>query len=106
MVSPPGGIDLRCPAKLRSGQDQCLIQQASVGQIGYQAGKSLIEGRTERILHLAEMFAVGVPRPLWSMAIVHIDERHTRLGQSASEQATLPELGLPIQVANGRRLGG
>src|SRR5436190_23681449 len=106
MVASGALIDFWRAAEFGVDDDESVIEHSAAGEILEEGCKGGVECRGQRILHLLEILAVGVPRALRRMAIADIDQRDSRLGQAPGEQAALAELRLPVRLAQLSRFRG
>src|SRR5436190_13135505 len=99
MVASGALIDFWRAAEFGVDDDESVIEHSAAGEILEEGCKGGVECRGQRILHLLEILAVGVPRALRRMAIADIDEWHTGLRESPCKQAPLAEFRLAIRFA-------
>ena len=61
VIPPAVGVEVRRPAKLAGGNDECFFQQTSRVQILDQSGEADVKLRTENIADARVVLRVGCP---------------------------------------------
>lgn len=85
MIASQQVVDARGPAELGGDDNQCRIEQPSVGQIVQEGGERLVERGTEEVAEAVGVLAMCIPMP-----ILDTHEPASGLDQPPGQQTALP----------------
>ena len=90
VIAAPLCIGFGGPPHFTDGNDQCVVQEASVIEVSQQGSACLIERGKEMLLHIVAV-AVRVPAVTVHAIVVHCDESGPCFDESPGHQAGLAE---------------
>lgn len=107
MVAAADAIDFGRPTELAHGDDECVVEKPTVGEILHQGGEGAVELGAEHIANAAGVVGVGVPERasgdfgLSFAGPVHLDQAGAGFDETAGEQGALAEFVMSVGVAQG-----
>ena len=91
--------DLGGPAELAHRDDERLVEQAPVVEVGQQGRETAVEHRQDRLLQEREVLAVRVPALVVAGAGADGHQPHARLDQAAGQEQALAQVGQAAELA-------